>query len=138
MKTVYVVRYGEYSDQGIAGVFSNEKLAQKYCDIKNSTRNFGNYYPNYWVDEYVLDKDAYDLDTRVEKYYEFTLWFEGGKITDTYSGDSNNRIYTMDTVIEEGKEYITVYSVKSSEHAKKVAYEQFQIKTQQALEDGKF
>ena len=138
MKTVYVVRYGEYSDQGIAGVFSNEKLAQKYCEIQNATHSFGNYHANYRVDEYILDKDAYDLDTRVEPYYEYTLWYEGNKITDTYSDGPDNRIFTRDTVIEEGEEYITVYSIKSSEHAKKVALEQFQIKTQQALEDGKF
>ena len=39
-RKIYIVRYGEYSDQGIAGAFSSKKKAQYYCDIKNAIEEY--------------------------------------------------------------------------------------------------
>ena len=35
MEKVYLVRYGCYSDQGIAGAFSTEEKAMRYCEVHN-------------------------------------------------------------------------------------------------------
>ncbi len=62
---VYIVRFGEYSDQGIAGVYSTEEKAQKYCDVHNELSE----YENYWVDDRILDEDEVSSDTKVVTYY---------------------------------------------------------------------
>ena len=70
MTEVYIVRYGEYSDQGIAGVFSTKEKAQKYCDIHNEIED----YEEYWIDDYKLDKYELPEDTKVVIYYGCTIY----------------------------------------------------------------
>lgn len=131
MTEVYVVRYGEYSDQGIAGVFSTKKKAQKYCDIHNEIED----YEEYWIDDYKLDKYELSEDTKVVTYYGCTIYLNDSlynKKGDIELEDmKEKRIYTKDveTEIQIGSdrvyEYIEVWSVKGTEHAKKVALDKY-------------
>lgn len=137
MTKVYVVRFGEYSDQGIAGVFSSEEKAKKYCEIQNEIEG----YEDFWVDEYTLDEDEVPKEAKVATYYVARIstktdrWSTAGKI---YCAGEEKRIYTKDVEIEvnENCDVIEVASVRSLEHAKKVAIEQYQIYTQQKFENG--
>ena len=135
-KKVYVVRYGCYSDQGIAGAFSTEEKAQRYCDIRNK---IDKYYGDFWVDAYIIDENEHPADTRVEKYYNVCINLEEGlyKAGEIYIKDEGYKIYTTPVVIEKhDNDYIYVASTTSLEHAKKVAIEQYQIYTQQKLEEA--
>jgi hypothetical protein len=134
---VYVVKFGEYSDQGIAGVFSSEEKAKKYCEIQNEIEG----YEDFWIDEYTLDEDEVPKEAKVATYYVACIstisddWFKAGEI---FSEGEERRIYTKDVEVEQSKlsGAIEVISTKSLEHAKKVAIEQYQIYTQQKFEDG--
>ena len=137
MTKVYIVRYGEYSDQGIAGVFSTEEKAQKYCDINNELED----YEDYWIDERELDEDVLPDDTKVVTYYGCIVNLgdcNSSNSTHCYHKkgdiDSENmeekRIYTKDVEIKiqddaEFWNYIEVWSVKGKEHAKKVALDKY-------------
>ena len=132
---VYVVRYGAYSDQGIAGVFSTEEKAKRYCDIKNEI----NSYSDYWIDEYTLDEHEMSEDTKIITYYTcfiatITIFNQcAGKI---YLEDEEKEVFTEPVIIRKYYDGIEVKSAESIEHARKVAIEQYQIYTQQKLENG--
>lgn len=125
MTKIYLVRYGEYSDQGIAGAFSSKKKAQYYCDIKNAIEE----YEDYWVDDYILDKYTYPKGIQVVTYYTVCLC----KITnlceregEVYSEYEEKEIFTEPVIIKEDEEsLITVSSITSLEHARKVAYDKY-------------
>ena len=140
MTKVYVVRYGEYSDQGIAGVFSTKEKAERYCKVQNEIDE-GLYYDNFWVSEYTLDKHEVSPNVEIATYYTVCIttitdkFYKAGEI---YFEDEERRVLTKPVIIEKYKDYISVSSTKSLEHAKKVAIEQYQICTQQKLEDGEF
>ena len=130
MTKVYIVRYGEYSDQGIAGVFSTEEKAQKYCDINNELED----YEDYWIDDYELDEDELPSDTKVVTYYGCTVYLNDSlynKKGDLEFEDmEEKRIYTKDVEVKiqddaEFWNYIEVWSVKGTEHAKKVALDKY-------------
>ena len=130
MKKVYVVRYGSYSDQGIAGVFSTEEKAEKFCEIKNQlTEDI--FYTPFWIDEYELDKKEYKKDVKLVTYYHAWIDTEDGEL---YEDDNETAIYSKDVIVEIGDCYVDVKSVKGLEHAKKVAIEKYQIITQNKLE----
>lgn len=134
MTKVYLVRYGEYSDQGIAGVFSTEEKAQRYCDIQNKIDN----YTDFWVSEYKVDEEEYPEDTKIELYYSVWIATEDDgfvKSGTIYLEDESDEVFTRPVVIEKTGDSILVKSTKSMEHAKKVAIEQYQIYTQQKLEN---
>lgn len=133
---VYVVRYGAYSDQGIAGVFSAEEKAKRYCDIKNEINDF---YDDYWIDEYTLDEHEISKDTKVVTYY--SCWIsiitnEHQRAGEIHFEDEEKEIFTEPIIIKKYNDCIYVKSVASPEHAQKVAIEQYQIHTQQKLENG--
>ena len=149
MTKVYLVRYGEYSDQGIAGVFSTEEKAERYCDINNEIDSDG----DYWVDDYVLDEDEVSSEAKVVTYYEVCialedtwnynhkeLWYHAGDFT--YDDYEEKDVFTKPNIIivHDSPEYSTkeiiVKSSESFEKAKKIAIEQYQIYTQQKLENG--
>ena len=65
MTKVYIVRFGEYSNQGIAGVYSTKDKAQRYCDVHNEIEE----YTNYWIDERIVDENEISPNTKVVKYY---------------------------------------------------------------------
>lgn len=133
---VYVVRYGAYSDQGIAGVFSTEEKAKRYCDIKNEVDDF---YGDYWIDEYTLDEHEMSKDTKVVTYYSCfitTLTIDSQRAGETYFVGEEKEIFTEPVIIKKYYDGIQVKSVASPEHAQKVAIEQYQIHTQQKLENG--
>ena len=147
MTKIYLVRYGCYSDQGIAGVFSTEEKAQRYCDIYNKLGP-AYYDGDYYVDEYELDREDLPEDTKVVAYY--SAWIA---LVDVWNWDHTellqkageldwevspeNEIYTKPVVIERSRDdMIVIKSTTSLEHAKKVAIEQYQIFTQQRLENG--
>ena len=131
MTKVYIVRYGEYSDQGIAGVFSTKEKAQKYCDVHNELEN----YEDYWIDDYELDGNELSEDTKVATYYGCTVYLNDSlynKKGDLELEDmEEKRIYTKDVEVEVQTgndrvyEYIQVWSVKGKEHAKKVALDKY-------------
>ena len=132
---VYIVRFGEYSDQGIAAVFSSEEKAKRYCDINNEIEGE---YENYWIDDRILDEEEVNPDAKVVTYYCACIslkddkWNKAGQI---YFEDEYKQIYTSPVIIEKGDDYVSVESTTSLEHAKKVAIEQYQIYTQQKLEE---
>ena len=140
MTKVYVVRYGEYSDQGIAGVFSTKEKAERYCKVQNEIDE-GLYYDNFWVSGYTLDKHEVSPNVEIATYYTVCIttitdkFYKAGEI---YFEDEERRVLTKPVIIEKYKDYISVSSTKSLEHAKKIAIEQYQICTQQKLEDGEF
>ena len=130
MTKVYIVRYGEYSDKGIAGVFSTKEKAQKYCNIHNELEN----YEDYWIDDRELDEDVLPDDTKVVTYYGCTIYLNDSlynKKGDLEFEDmEEKRIYTKDVEVEVQTgdrvyEYIEVWSVKGIEHAKKVALDKY-------------
>ena len=131
MTKVYIVRYGEYSDQGIAGVFSTEEKAQRYCDIQNELED----YEDYWIDERELDEDVLPDDTKVVTYYGCTVYLNDSLYIKKGAIDTEDmeekRIYTKDVEVEVQTgddrvyEYIEVWSVKGTEHAKKVALDKY-------------
>lgn len=135
MTKVYIVRFGEYSDQGIAGVYSTEEKAQRYCDVHNELSE----YENYWIDDRILDEDEVSSDTKVVTYYcacisiEDDEWDRAGTI---YFREEEKNVLTSPLIIEKQDDYISVKSTTSMEHAEKVAIEQYQIYTQQKLEDN--
>ena len=138
MTKVYIVRYGEYSDQGIAGVFSTEEKAQKYCDINNEIED----YEDYWIDDYELDEDELSADAKVVTYYGCTIYledcigmdgiryyhkkgdmdFEDMEEKRIYTKDVDIRVQTGDDLVYE---CIEVWSAKGKEHAKKVALDKY-------------
>lgn len=133
---VYVVRYGAYSGQGIAGVFSTEEKAKRYCDIKNEVDDF---YGDYWIDECTLDEHEMSEDTKVVTYYSCfitTLTIDSQRAGETYFVGEEKEIFTEPVIIKKYYDGIQVKSVASPEHAQKVAIEQYQIHTQQKLENG--
>ena len=135
MTKVYIVRFGEYSNQGIAGVYSTKDKAQRYCDVHNEIEE----YTNYWIDERIVDDEEISPDTKVVKYYcacisiEDDGWDKAGEI---YFRDEEKDVFTSPLTIERGDDYIMVRSITSMEHAEKVAIEQYQMYTQQKLEDS--
>ena len=141
MTKVYVVRYGEYSDQGILGVFSTEEKAQKYCDIHNEMEEYG----DYWIDEYELDKYEINPTAKVVTYYKVgialvdDLDVKKGEFYDWDYEDKEIFVNPVEIIIHDKDKYsypyIEVWSTTSFEHAKKVAIEQYQIYTQQKLEE---
>lgn len=132
MTEVYIVRYGEYSDQGIAGVFSTKEKAQKYCDINNELIED---YDNYWIDDRKLDEDVLPDDTKVVTYYGCIIYLNNSKYNKKgnieFEDMEGKRIYTKDVEVEiqigsdRVYEYIQVWSVKGTEHAKKVALDKY-------------
>lgn len=145
MTKVYIVRYGEYSDQGIAGVFSSKEKAEFYCKIQNEIDYC--YTEDYWVDERILDEGEYPADAKVVTYYGAAIYLEdcwscdkktlyGKKGEFVYGDDEEDypeekRVYTKDTIvkIQDSDEYtykeVEVYSVKGLEHAKKIALDEY-------------
>lgn len=130
---VYIVRYGEYSDQGIDAVFSNKEEAEKYCYVHNR-----------------ITEDKYNRKFRCEEWDVDDCIIKGKPILDTYHVASIHKetgavtqdkdeicLYTKDVIIENWAFYITVKSIRSYEQAKKIAIKQYQIYTQQKLEEGK-
>ena len=132
---VYIVRFGAYSDQGIAGVYSTEEKAQRYCDVHNEMEE----YASYWIDERVIDEDEISPETKVVTYYCVCIslkddqWDKAGEI---YFRDEEKDILTSPVTIEKEDDYISVRSTTSMEHVEKVAIEQYQIYTQQKLEES--
>ena len=142
MTKVYGVRYGEYSGQGIAGVFSSKEKAEFYCKIQNEIENC--YCEDYWVDEYTLDEDVYPEDTKVVTYYGAAIYLDdywsSNKLYGKKKGEfvyeedefpEEKRVYTKDTIIriQDSDEYtykeVEVYSVKGLEYAKKIALDEY-------------
>lgn len=143
MTKVYIVRYGCYSDQGISGVFSTRKKADKFCAVYNEVEGYS-CGDTYWVDERVLDENEIKGDIEVATYSRATVTLEdvytGGyleyKAGEVLDGGNDIMILTEPVIVEEYDNEIWVYSTFGIEHAKKVAIEKYQIYTQQKLGNG--
>ena len=129
MNKIYLIAGGEYSDYHIAAVFKNKEKAEFYADIRNKL----NPYNGYYVVEREFHDDNVTMTEKVVTYYCACIDLEDGEI---YYEEDETEIYTKDVIIEKEDDYISVSSTKSLDHAKKVAIEQYQIYTQQLLEDG--
>lgn len=62
---LYTVWSGEYSDRGMHAIFKSEEKAKKYAEIHEQLDSFGSYY----IIEYELEDDKFDINTKVAKYY---------------------------------------------------------------------
>ena len=132
-KRVYVVRYGEYSDQGIAGVFSNKKQAETYCAIKNELETWD----NYWIDDRILNEEAFPKEVKIVDVWEASIRKATGDLE--IDEEPRKEIFEQEvkiTGVEDDYICIIVESTIGPEHAKKVAIEQYQKYTQQKLENG--
>ena len=125
MTKIYLVRYGEYSDQGIAGAFSTKEKAEFYCKIENEKDQW---YGDFWIDEYIVDKEEYPKETKVVTYYNvcvskiFDNYTEAGEV---YVEEEEKGILTKPVIIENKEDYIHVASTTSMKHAKKVAFDTY-------------
>ena len=125
MTKIYLVRYGEYSDQGIAGAFSTKEKAEFYCKIHNDMEDWGG---DHWVDEYTLDEHELSKEAKVVTYYSaclskvFDSYVKAGEI---YTEYEEKDIFTKPVIIEDKEDYIHVASTTSLEHAKKVALDTY-------------
>lgn len=138
MEKVYLVRYGCYSDQGIAGAFSTEEKAMRYCEVHNEL-NRGHSDP-YWVDDIIVDLYEVNPNAKVVTYYIACISIVDDEFTskgEIFVETDEKDFYTKSTIVTKFSDHIEVKSVKSMEHAGKVAIEQYQIHTQQELENGK-
>ena len=77
-----------------------------------------------------------NTDAKVAHYYFCRIDLPDGGIEDGYEDETFPMIDKGDVIIESDEFDIGVYSKKSFEHAKKICIEQYQIKTQQKLENG--
>ena len=145
MEKIYLVKYGCYSDQGIAGAFSTEEKAKRYCEVHNEM--VGKYGDPYYVDEIIVDLYEVRPGTKVVTYYYATislvdewnhdhteLWVKKGEFINCYT---DKDFYNKDTEIDIKDDFIEVKSIKGEEYAKKIAVEQYQVYTQKELENGK-
>ena len=142
MDKVYLVRYGCYSSQGIAGAFSTKGAAEKYCEVQNEIEDG---YEDYYVDEIIVDLHKISPEAKVVTYYVTRIYLvddvdtdgsiivKKGSIDPYVSGWTEKAVYTRDVEINKNDTYIEVMSVKGQEHAEKVAMEQYQMHTQQEM-----
>ena len=132
-KKVYIVRYGEYSDQGIACVFSNKKQAETYCVIKNELDTWN----HYWIDDRILNEEAFPKEVKIVDVWEASIRKATGDLE--VDEEPRKEIFEQEvkiTGINDDYAYIIAESTISPRHAKKVAIEQYQKYTQQKLENG--
>jgi hypothetical protein len=131
MNKIYLVAGGEYSDYHIAAAFKDREKAEFYVELQNKLDSFCDYY----VDERELYDEIVTMNEKVVTYYNVSIYTTTGELDHEWD---NQEIYTKDVIIEKEEHYpcIRVSSTKSFEHARKVAIEQYQIYTQQLLEDG--
>ena len=146
MTKVYVVMSGEYSDISVEGVFSTKAKAEKYCQIHEKTDPYS---APFWVNDFELDEDEINPNAEVKTYYEVSIalediWNSPHTELWTHKGDfilneedniTNDKVFINPVVIEKIKDEIYVSSIYGFEHAKKVAIEQYQMYTQQKLEE---
>ena len=132
MNKIYIITSGEYSDYHIVAVFKDKKKAEFYAEMQEKLHP----YEYYYVDEREFHDDNVTMNEKVVKYYVVSICLNNGEIDHEWE---NHEIYTKDTIIEKDEHYpyICVSSTKSLDHTKKVAIEQYQLHTQQLLEDGK-
>lgn len=131
MNKIYIITSGEYSDYHIVAVFKDKKKAEFYAEMQEKLHP----YEYYYVDEREFYDDNVTMNEKIVKYYYAVIGRGDGDIFDE---GEEYQIYTKDVVID--KDFagsIVVSSTKSLDHAKKVAIEQYQLHTQQLLEDGK-
>ena len=142
LEKIYLVRYGCYSGQGIAGAFSTEEKAQRYCEIHNELDS-ELWMDKHWVDEYIVDLYQVPDNTKVVTYYiariglKDTRLYKKGVLNQYMDEYKEKDVYTRDVEVNFKDDYIEVKSIHSNKHAQKVAIEQYQKYTQQELENGK-
>lgn len=130
---IYIVTAGEYSDYHICKVFTDKEKAEKYVALQNEL----NPHDEGWLTEWETADDKVDANVKVAHYYFCSISLDDGVIFDDYGTDETYPMIDKGDVIIQSDEYdISVYSKKSFEHAKKICIEQYQIKTQQKLENG--
>ena len=130
MNKIYIITSGEYSDYHIVKVFKDKKKAEFYAETQEKLHP----YEYYYVDEREFHDDNVTMTEKIVTYYYAAIGLDDGEIFDE---GEEHQVYTEDVIIENFNDSIIASSTKSLDHAKKVAIEQYQIHTQQLLEDGK-
>lgn len=129
---IYIVTAGEYSDYHIVNIFTDKEKAEKYVALQNEL----NPHDEGWLTEWETADDKVDTNVKVAHYYFCGMDLDVGEINDDYAEETYPMIDKGDVIINSDDYDISVYSKKSFEHAKKICIEQYQIRTQQKLEDG--
>lgn len=136
---VYVVTEGEYSDYCIDKVFIDKKKAMAYVSAKNGDVK-NKYCAFYRIEEYETSDEKIQCNVDVKEYFRCRIFlkktsFRNKCEIDEYIEKAHiaNR---ENTFFINGEYFIDVFSTNGMEHAKKVAIEQYQIFTQNELENN--
>lgn len=124
---VYLVFKGEYSDYTCMAVFDNKEQAEQYVKILEKE--------DYSCIEEHEVNEIKPQNMEYRTVYEAVISKDDGSI---YNYIYKNTLVDVSnrTKIENYNKCIIVNSIVSKEHARKVAIEQYQIYTQQKLENG--
>lgn len=133
---VYLVFQGCYSERDCKAVFDNKEQAEKYAELLEEEGCSD-------VEEFEVNEVALS-DYKIITLYIATIYTKDiGQVKKghIYQSEDKKVVNIKDKVekVEIHKWFgyqIHVVSSISAEHAKKVAIEQYQIYTQQQLEDG--
>ena len=132
---VYLVFKGYYSDRDCKAVFDNKETAEKYAEMLNN-EDYSD------VEEFEINEVKLS-DFKLVTYYVATVYLDNsfylkGSIQEhDYKKIKNKDEKIEKCFIEKGfRNQIIVTSTVSAEHAKKIAIEQYQIYTQNQLENG--
>lgn len=131
MNKIYIVTTGEYSDYRIVKVFLDKEKAEKYAEVYQKTDKCAD---NTSVEEHVMYDDCFEITlTKPNTYYAQYIDLEDGELG--WNGEKE-ALSTAPSFYEilYGGLGLMAYSLKSKEHAKKIAIEQYQIHTQRIFE----
>lgn len=70
---LYTVWSGEYSDRGMHAIFKSKEKAEKYMEVHDKI-NGG--YDDYYIIDYELEDDKFDINTKAVKYYYCSIALE--------------------------------------------------------------
>lgn len=131
---VYLVFQGCYSDRFCKAVFDNKETAEKYAEMLDNEDCSS-------VEEFEVNEIKLS-DFELVTYYIATVYLDNSfYLKGSIHENSYKRIKNKNEKIEKCSIYkgyrgqISITSTVSKEHAKKVAIEQYQIYTQNQLEN---
>lgn len=129
MATVYVVTSGDYSDYRIRAIYSDNAVADKFCEEQNKCQHYSHFSVEPW------DVDAKPVPI-AKKTWSYTLYLNSGIVCDLREGmnlcKDNETTRIMSGGVSREKDCLLVYknvcvmSFESQDHAYKVATEIYQ------------
>jgi hypothetical protein len=150
-KTIYVITSGCYSDYGINAMFSTRKLAEKYIADAKDAKNSSNYNDDTYVssvyfsddaniEEWLLDEES---KAKVFSYWNVVMMLDDGSVVENHTGREfghpQSKIEQCGDKIPcyQMRPIVRVRSVKSANHAMKLAVEARQKWLREKTEKGK-